>query len=303
MIWAFWSVLIAAASYGVLSTGVALCYAHGAGLGDVVAAQVWVGFGVLLIWAGPSLIRSMRDGLWSPKDLIYGLGLGAATTLIGFFYYRAVGILGVSWSVLLLFQYPWLSMALDWLRHRRLPLASELLILGFLALGTLAASGARWDHLQWSGVLWGLLAAACYGAFLFGNTRIKSQAPALAKALWIQTGGLLCLLLIWILNFWAQRPSLWIHWEFWHSASLPVLGLALGLGIFGCVLPPWLMAVGMPRVGVFWGSVISAVELPLAMALGALVLGETLSTAMIAGGLCVALAPALPWLLIPRKST
>lgn len=296
MILAFWSVLVGALSYGVLSTGVALCYAQGAGLGDVVAAQVLVGWICLFLLGGRSFYKAWRLGMFSRKDLVYGLVLGASTTLIGFFYYQCVSLLGVSWSVLLLFQYPWFSMALDCIRHRRLPTKSEIILLSVVALGTVLASGAQWRSLQGSGLLWGLVAAACYGLFLFGNTRIRSSASPLSKAFWVQSGALLALLLGFALDPWVDL-ELGLRLDFWQNASLNVHLLALMLGVFGCVLPPWLMAKGMPVVGVFWGSLISAVELPLAMALGALVLQEHLSPWMILGGLLVAFAPLFPWLL------
>lgn len=295
MLMGFWSVLIAALSYGMLSTGVAICYGYGAGLGDVVAAQVLVGWMFLAVFGLRGFVRSVRAGVFSTKDLVYGLVLGAATTLIGFCYYRAVQIVGVAWSVLLLFQYPWVVLALDCARSLRWPLTREIGVLGVVLFGTILASGANLRQLDFGGMMWGLLAASFYGLFLYGNTRIRAQATPLSKGFWVQTGGLLSWLMIAVLGY-SWIPDLGIRVDFWLGADWNVIALALGLGIFGCVLPPWLMAKGMPLVGVFWGSLISAVELPLAMLLGYGLLGEKMSLWMWLGGLLVAFAPVFPWI-------
>lgn len=287
---------VGAGSYGALSTGVALLYQRGAQLGDVVGAQFLIGFVLLLFLSAAPMIRGSFWKGWTRSTMIAWAWVGVFTTVIGFAYYAAVQRVGVAWGVLLLFQYPWFSLMLEGFFTKKRLKFPEFLALMILALGTWWAAGAQWQDLDWWGVIWGLCAAFAYGAFLFGAARIQGELTALSKAFVLQTGGLIAWALI-AFFCWKVEWDLGLpQWLFWHQAPIDVWILALGLGFLGCVIPPLFMSWGLPKVGVFWGSLISAIELPIAFSLAILILGENWTWSMLGGSLLILCSILVPQL-------
>jgi drug/metabolite transporter (DMT)-like permease len=293
-LWALGAVALGAGSYGALSTGVALLYQQGALLGDVVAAQFILGFLMLGLMCSVPMMRGSFWQGWTRSACLAWVLVGLCTTVIGFAYYAAVQRVGVAWGVLLLFQYPWFSLTLESILRKSWLRIPELLALMVLALGTWWAAGAQWQDLDVWGVIWGLCAAFAYGAFLFGAARINGQFSALSKAFVLQSGGLSAWLLA-VFTCWGLGWSVGIpQWSFWSQASLEIWILALSLGFMGCVVPPLLMSWGLPKVGVFWGSLVSAIELPIAFLLAILLLGEEWTGNMLGGSLLVMCSVLVP---------
>lgn len=77
--------------------------------------------------------------------------------------------------------------------------------------------------------------------------------------------------------------------------GLWIYGLALGL--FGLIIPVFLFTVAVPKVGLGMSSILSAIELPIAVMVSVILLSETVTTLQIAGILTILFGLSLPTLL------
>ena len=81
----------------------------------------------------------------------------------------------------------------------------------------------------------------------------------------------------------------------------PLWKYGLLLAVFGTVLPPLLFAYGMPKIGVALGSILSAVELPVAVCFSYFVLHEHVSNLQFAGVILILIV--ISWLNSGFKKT
>jgi len=76
-------------------------------------------------------------------------------------------------------------------------------------------------------------------------------------------------------------------------ASVAGWGAILAIGLIGMMLPSLLLTAGIGRIGASAAGVISALELPVAVAAGALILGEAITPARAAGAALIVAAAVL----------
>jgi drug/metabolite transporter (DMT)-like permease len=79
------------------------------------------------------------------------------------------------------------------------------------------------------------------------------------------------------------------------NEGLWIYGLALGL--FGMIIPVFLFTIAVPKVGLGMTSILSAIELPIAVTVSVILLSETVSTIQIAGIVIILLGISLPTML------
>ncbi|TAG28547.1 MAG: hypothetical protein EAZ36_05735 [Verrucomicrobia bacterium] len=87
---------------------------------------------------------------------------------------------------------------------------------------------------------------------------------------------------------WSLQPAL-------PSTEVAVAWI-VGLGVLGQVIPVFLLVHFGPRVGSGLGSLLTATELPVAVGLSALLLGDTLGLTQIGGMVLVLAGIVLPHL-------
>lgn len=280
------SVFLGAASYGVLSTFVVLAYGKGYTLGEVVGSQLLVGF--LLSWLFASYIErrkankaSSKKGsgetatpaagayklTWRNKLLLMAAGMPSALT--GLVYYESLRYIPASLAILLLFQFTWIGVLIQSIRHRKRPDGVIYLTLVILLGGTLLAAGlvehgiAKFHLL---GVGLGFLAAICYTLFiLFSGSAVPEAAPA-TRSKWMMAGGMLFVFVLFPPQF---------LWNGELFSELILYGALLGL--FGAFIPPLLFAYGVPHIGEGMAGILGAAELPVAVLLSSIVLHEQVS--------------------------
>ncbi|WP_438448896.1 EamA family transporter [Gorillibacterium sp. sgz5001074] len=268
-----------AVSFGVLSTIVKLAYGDGFTTGEVLGSQVFTGWCMLL--AGRLLL--LRRGLpW--RSWLRLLAVGTFSTLTGWFYYSALQTIPASVAIVLLFQFSWIGVLLEAAVTRRWPSRSKAAAIPVLIAGTLLAGGIGAGALEWStGLLYGLLSAVSFTLFIFFSGRTEPEHHPLQRAFAMTTGGMLLAFVLFPPAFLADGTYL--------SGGLWRFGVPLGF--FGMVLPNLLFAAGMPKIGPGLGSILSSAELPTAVLLSRLVLGETvhplqwLGVALILGGIAL----------------
>ncbi|MGX5819073.1 EamA family transporter [Chitinophaga lutea] len=248
-----------AASYGILATLVRLAYDRGYTTTEVTVAQYTVGLLALAL-----LQRRKENGIASRPD-VWKLVLGGTSYgLTGFCYYMSVRYLPVSICVILLMQTIWMGVVLEALLEWKFPRLQKLLAMLAVLAGTVLATDALSGEgqLNLPGLLWGLAAAVTYTISLYVANRVATGVPSRRKSFLILCGGTFVVLLIGLPDLARSfDPSILWTW-----------GLALGL--FGTVLPPLLLNVGMPKTGIGLGSIIIAIEIPISVTMAFVLLHE-----------------------------
>jgi len=281
-------VFIGAASFGLLSTIVKFAYGEGYTLGEITGTQAFSG--MIILWLLYLITRSSKKR-HNPKDETenrqqktrwWKVALaGTFTGLVGVFYYQCVKLLPASVAIVLLMQYLWISMLIEAIVFKKKPSRKQLLLLGLVLLGTLLAGGIFSQEiiLNLKGVLFGLLAATCYAIFLMTSGRIGNDLPVLKKSALMITGS--CAIT------WIIFPPLFFFNGIYFGG---LFAWGLSLALLGTVIPPLFFSMGIPRVGVSIGAILSAAELPMATLSSAFILHEPVDAIRWTGVILILLA-------------
>ncbi|GHO43867.1 EamA family transporter [Ktedonospora formicarum] len=256
-------VLLGAASFGVLSTFVKLGYEAGFSAGEITGSQVLLGCVGLWLLSIPSL-GHLRKLTW--KTIGKLIASGSFSGLTGIFYYLALQTVSASLGVVLLFQFVWMGMLVDWLIHRQAPTPNRWLALVSVLVGTLLAANYQTllsSSLDLKGICLGLLAAASYTGNIVINERVEPQVQPTLRSTLIMTGALIVTLFIFPPHF-LVNGSLTRGLWFW----------ALLLGCFGVIIPPFLFARGVPIIGAGLTTILGSIELPVVILMSTFVLRE-----------------------------
>lgn len=266
-------VFLGACSFGLLSTIVKFAYDQGYTLGEITGTQSFTG--MLLLWLAHWFFSGKqtrnpdkgqeKDVSASPTKWWKVCIAGTFTGLVGIFYYQCVKLLPASVAIILLMQYLWISMLIEALVYKKKPGKKQLWLLVLVLAGTLLAGGLFSEAivLNLKGVIYGMLAALSYAVFIITSGRIGNDLPVLKKSALMITGS--C-----VLTFLIFPPFYFFNGLYW--SGLYLWGGVLAL--LGTVFPPYFFSVGMPRVGVSIGAILSAAELPVATLASAFILHE-----------------------------
>lgn len=263
----FYALLVfaAGACYGILSTFVKLAYGAGFVLSDVTGSQFF--YGTLSLWLAVLLLERKQV---TKKGALKLLALGIPEAGVSLCYYHSLQTLPASLAVVFLFQSIWMGTAAECLLTSRRPSRQRILSILVTLIGTALAAGLVENgsgfHVS-LGMFWGLMAALCYTIVMVALNRVDSSIPPLVKSAYLCTGGLVFVFLL--------LPPLFLTDAARFTRLLP---FGLILGIFGVVLPPFLLSKGMPHISPGLGSLLAASELPVALLMSHFVLGETIST-------------------------
>ncbi len=263
-------VVLGAASYGILSTIIKLAIQDGFTASEAVTSQYYTGFLLALI-----IFILVKRGLPTFRGSFPVLIAGLFTAITGTVYGKAVEYMPASLAVVLLFQFTWIGMLYECVLSKRLPKQSEVVSLVFLFGGTILAAGlidVDLSGIPWQGWAWGLAAAFSFAAFVTANQKPVPGMDVVTR--------------LFLMSFYAaivikffQSPE--ILWNGMLGDGLWIYGAILG--VFGIVLPIFLFSVGVPKVGAGMSSILSAVELPVAIIASMLLLGEKLTALQFLG--------------------
>lgn len=277
-------VFLGACSYGVLSTFVKQAYGEGFSLGEVVGAQVF--FGVIILWGIWLFLPNKRAILANPQVSIKLLLSGITTAMVSICYYKCVQLLPASVAILLLMQFTWIGILIDWIACGKRPSFTQLVAVFMILCGTALAGGllsASSQAFSWVGVFYGIVSAVCFSLFIFISGHVSNSMHPIAKSALVMTGSCITVFLIF-------PPLFLIN----GSLGGGLANWALWLSVFGVVIPPVFFAKGMPKVGVGLGSIISSAELPVAVVMSVVVLHEHLAYMQWLGVAVILLAIAMP---------
>ncbi|MDF2718589.1 MAG: EamA family transporter [Paenibacillus sp.] len=247
-------VLLGASSYGLLSPFIKMAYERGFSDVQVSASQITMGTAILWLlvllnrksWANP-----FRHP-WIRLSLIGIFGLALTT----FFYNNTLSKLDASLSIVLLFQFTWITILMECLYTRTRPSRNQIIAVVFVLAGTMLAVNLSSDNLetiQPFGVLLGLLSACTYSLFLFAAGKVRTTLHASMKSAVMLTASLPVLYIVY--------PP---HTVF--SANIEaLLGWGVLLGMLGSVLPTLFFNMGIPKIGSSLSAMLASMELPVAL--------------------------------------
>lgn len=281
-------VFFGACSFGILSTFVKLAYHEGYTLGDVTGAQAF--FGAVILWV--LFFFQSRTAGYKAKTIIIKTPwwkmvlAGTCTGLVSVFYYQCVKLVPNSVAIILLMQFIWMSILMEYLIFKKKPTGLQLLAILLVLGGTVLASGmveTSIKSMDLKGIGFGLLAAISYAGFLLLSGRIGNEYAPLQKSALMITGACILIFIIFPPTFLFNGAL---------NGSLLKWGLIIS--VFGTVIPPLFYAEGVPRIGTAISSILSAAELPVAVMMAGFVLQEQVSFLRWVGVVVILSAMVLP---------
>jgi drug/metabolite transporter (DMT)-like permease len=258
-----------AASYGILATFVKYANNQGVGTAGLAFSQYLFGALVLIflsfLFSKKQESDRIEDMSRFPKLklVLYGGFLGLTTS----FYYLSIQYVPVSVGIILLMQTIWMGVVVEFFMARHLINKTKIIGAVVALIGTALAAKLFESEIEldYRGIGYGLLAAASYTGVLYATSRVALEIPLFTRSKYLVFGGLLVILIFW--NAAIFHEISWSVFLIWGSF----------LGLFGTILPPVLFSKGMPRVGTGFGSIISAIEIPISVVSAYLVLNEHIS--------------------------
>lgn len=278
-------VFAGACSYGMLSTFVKLAYREGYGPAHIAFLQALAGMCVL--WIISLMYEKVRLRLsWQL------LATGASIGLTSFVYYASVQYIPASLAIILLMQFVWMGILLDWLLFRQTPTRRQLQCIALIITGTLLSSGIL-STLQpgnaiqiqpgfRTGIVLGLLSALLYAVFIVANSRTAKDVPPVRKSAVMMTGAAIAIAIVNAKTM-AFNPS----------PGNGILKWTAFLSLFGTIIPPLLFAKGIPKIGATMSALVMSAELPVAILCSGILLQEEVSLLQWCGVALMLLAMAL----------
>ena len=266
-------VLLGGTLYGTMSSFVKLSHSHGFRAAEISFWQAFIAAALLGLCACTVGKRSGRS--LSGKDLLQLLPTGCAIGLTNYLYYESVASIPASLAIVILMQFTWFSLLMEWLLFRRKPSGAEWLTVFLILLGTLMA-GKVFETEEWNvspkGVLLALGASFTYAVYIIANGRCAGDLCWQKKSMAIMLGSSLC---IFSINGARLLSGHYLCGDFFLWAFF--------LAVAGTTLPTALFAAGISRIGAGFSSILMTVELPVAILCARVILGERVSLLQMLG--------------------
>lgn len=220
------------------------------------------------------LLLFLAAGLWqarahpphfSRREWTTILLVGAASAGTALSYYQALRFVPGWLGIVLLFQFAWMLPVVSWIHTRRPPSGKEWASIGVIVAGTLMAAHARGvGHLQWIGLVLGLLAGLSYALTLFWQGLLTSDHSPWWQSLVSTATAAIVVVLVY-------RP-----WSVSGPSAHPLSAFSWGtfMGLVGMAVPMVLIYVSAARLGGVLTAILASLELPVAMCLSAVWLHE-----------------------------
>lgn len=280
-------VFLGACSFGVLSSIVKTAYKSGYTLGQVTGVQCFLG--MLILWGIHLIVKTLKQPKIENKKTLTSkwkvCAVGIFPGLVGICYYQCVQLVPASIAIILLMQYLWISVIIDFVIFKNRPSPLQLVTVVIIIVGSCFAAGLfnQAIELNLTGCFFGFLAALMYSLFITTSSNIGNELPKLEKSALMITGA--C-----IVTFCIFPPLFFFE----LSIDDKIYQLGFLLALLGTVLPPFLFSVGMPKIGISLSAILSAAELPVAVTCSYFYLKESVYLNQWIGVVIILFAIALP---------
>jgi drug/metabolite transporter (DMT)-like permease len=266
-------VLLGGTMYGTMSSFVKLSYTRGFNAAELSFWQAMLAAIFLGICAIATRKNSNRK--LTKKGILPLILTGSAIGLTNFLYYESVSYIPASLAIIILMQFTWFSILLEWIIFSRKPSNVELLTVFLILIGTVMAGGVlEAEHTTFSikGILLALSSSLTYAIYIVANGRIGKGVRWQSKSMAIMAGSSLTIFMInsetiVTANYFCGEFALW----------------ALFLAIIGTTIPTALFAAGISKIGAGISAILMTIELPIAIICARIVLGEHITPLQIAG--------------------
>lgn len=265
-------VLLGGAMYGTMSSFVKMSYASGYTAAQLAFWQAFLAFCFLGVMTVAS--RRRRNPM-TKSDVIPLLLTGSTIGLTNFLYYQSVSYIPASLAIILLMQFTWMNLLIDFIFFHEKATKTELITVAVIMTGTLMASGIMTEdvgNLSITGIVLATVSSFTYAVYIAANSRCGCKVMWQSKSMTIMGGSALTILAV---NGGSQLEIGYIDIDF--------LQWSLFLAVAGTTIPTALFAVGIPKVGAGLSAILMTVELPVAVLCADIVLGERLSALQIGG--------------------
>ncbi|NLP44462.1 MAG: DMT family transporter [Peptococcaceae bacterium] len=248
--------------------------------GIEMSSVIILRFFATVILLGTFLLISRKEPLLTLSRPVLFQGVFFVATAI--FYFMAVKYLSAGLATVILFAHPALVAVLAVIFYREKIKATQVFGLMLALLGLFFISELHiGDSMALSplGLTLAILSAVVYGVYvLLGQKSVKTDG------VWTITFTVALMgLVILALVFPRSIPALF-------SITLYQLLLGFAMAFFGTLLPVVLLLKGVQKLGASIGSLISIIEVPLALFLAYIVLGEVLTTRQIVGTILIVIS-------------
>lgn len=285
-------IIIGASSYGILSTIIKVAMGYGFTPDEAVTSQYLIGFCLALLLF---VFTKRKVPKLKKEEFITLIFAGIFTGTTGIVYGKSLNYLPASLAVVLLFQFTWIGILIDCILRKRWPNRPEIISLVILFFGTLLAAGvldADLSNIHWLGCFFGFCAAISFAIFLQINSKTIEGITTTERTLFTSFFALI------LISIFLSPEILWngilIREGLWK--------FGLVLGFFGTILPIFLLATAVPKIGGGLASILSAMELPVAVIASVIVLHEPITRLQIIGIILILTGIALPTVISQRQS-
>jgi drug/metabolite transporter (DMT)-like permease len=261
-------VFTGACSYGILSTLVKLSYHDGFTASQLSFVQAILG--AIILWV-IVLIQKKRSASnkqepninWKTGPLL--LLTGSAIGMTTFLYYLSVKYIPASIAIILLMQFTWMTILMDWILFKNKPGIKLLITVACILIGTILATGGTDSIkvLSLKGIIIALLSAFLYALYIIANSRIGKNIASTRRSAIMVSGAAAVIFIVNCNNLTGGIPY---NFSFFKWTSL--------LALFGTIIPPLLFAKGIPKIGASLSSILMVMEMPVAILCASLVLAE-----------------------------
>lgn len=228
--------------------------------------------GVILVILNRPKLRAF-GGVAGRNAAIYGV----MTMAMNMAFYQSLNHIPMGTAVAIEFLGPIVVAA--WGSRR----ARDWIALLFAALGVLVISGATWSD-NAVGIMWALAAGLFWAGYILISSRIAAdkENSRASMAVGFSYAGLLALPVM--ILIWPDDPGL---------SGTTVLGLAAGLGLLSAAIPYSLDQVVLRMAGSSYFALLQAILPVVAAIVGAIALGQWLTTAEVIGIVLIIIAVGL----------
>ncbi|ETP67016.1 multidrug DMT transporter permease [Planococcus glaciei CHR43] len=259
-------ILIGASFFGFTPIFAKIGFSQGYSLGQINIVQMIISF--ILLWSLTLIKRASFKGLHR-KNILQVMVTGCFIGLTSIFYYGSMQYLPASLAIILMFQFVWIGIILEWIFSKIKPSKLTVLSILLILVGVFFASNfvnGDINGLPLKGFVFGILSAFTYAGFIFCSGKVAVNVDPWTRSSLMVTGSTILVLVVFMADIPAVLPL-----------EKDLLTTAVGVSLFGAVLPPLFFAAGAPLVSGGMANILTSIELPIAILSASLILSEAVS--------------------------
>lgn len=259
-------ILLGASFFGFTPIFAKLGFSYGYSLGQINIVQMIISF--ILLWSFTLIKRSSFKGL-NRKNVLQIMITGCFIGLTSIFYYGSMQYLPASLAIILMFQFVWIGIIFEWIFSKIKPAPITIISIILILIGVFFASNFVNGDIQglpFKGFIFGILSAFTYAGFIFFSGKVAVNVDAWTRSSLMVTGSTILVLVLFMPDISSVLPL-----------EKNLLTTAVGVSLFGAVLPPLFFAAGAPLVSGGVANILTSIELPIAILSASIILAEAVT--------------------------